>query len=518
VRRTAGITIVAIILAFIAYAKFGSHLPGIFGTGNISWQRLFQQLYLGADFMLGMPLRIVCNVVFGFILFGVIFQKFGGGETLMNLAYSIMGKFRGGPAKVAVIASSLFGSVSGSPVANVSASGMITIPLMKKTGYRAHYAGAVEAAASTGGQFMPPIMGAAAFIMAEFLGISYTEVVIAALFPSIIYYIGLFLQVDFQAAKRNIKGIAGEEIPTFIQSLKKGWLSLVPIFVLIWVLFILFISPGISALIGMFSAIIISLIKRDTRKLWNRQKILDVIHTTCKAMYAIVAVCAGAGLIVGLVAYTGLGLSFSQILTQAAGGYLPVLAIFTAIASIVLGMGMPTSAAYIMVSVLAAPAMVNLGVKPIIANLFVLYYATISMVTPPVCLAVFAASSIADAPYTKVATQSIKLSICGFFAPFFLIFNPGLVMIGSLGSIISDIFFAVLAIVLLAVSFEGYFLGKISKLERLIYLFGAIVIIYPSDILKYSTLLMIIVLYFFLHCKIRPAKINEKTESIPNEL
>ena len=504
IRRTAGLSILAIIIVFIAYAKFGSYLPGIFGAGNISWERLFQQLYLGADFMLGIPLKIVCSVVFGFILFGIIFIQFGGGETLMNLAYAIMGRFRGGPAKVAVIASSLFGSVSGSAVANVSASGMISIPLMKQSGYPSFYAGAVEAAASTGGQIMPPIMGAAAFILAEFLGISYAEVALAALFPAIIFYIGLFLQIDLQAVKRNIKGLPKEEIPSFSKTIKEGWPSLVPIFVLGWALFGLFLTPGISAMLGMASAIVISLLKKDTRALWSWERLLVVFHRACGAMFSIVAVCAGAGLIVGLVAYTGLGLSFSQILTQAAGGYLLVLALFAAVASIVLGMGMPTSAAYIMVSVLAAPAMISLGVKAITANLFVLYFATVSMVTPPVCLAVFAAASLAGAPFAKVAARSIMLSISGFFAPFFFLYNPGLVLIGSVFDIVTDILFATIAITLLAVSFEVYCLRRLEKLERAMYLIGAFLMIYPGNIIRMMILLFLCAVFFAFHLKLAP--------------
>jgi TRAP transporter 4TM/12TM fusion protein len=492
VRRTAGLAIVGVILVFVAYTKFGSYLPGIFGTGEISWSRLFQQIYLGADFMMGMPLRVVCSIVFGFILFGVIFLSFGGGDTLMNLAYSVMGRFRGGPAKVAVIASSLFGSISGSPVANVSASGMITIPLMKKTGYPDYYAGAVEAAASTGGQIMPPVMGAAAFILAEFLGISYATVVAAALVPAILFYAGLFIQIDLQAVKRHIKGMSREEVPSFVQALKSGWLSLVPVAVLIWALFVLFLAPGISALYGMTSAIIISLIKKETRALWSFKKLLGVLHSTCRAMFAIVAVCAGAGLIVGLVAYTGLGLSFSQMLTQAACGYLPILAILAAVASIVLGMGMPTAAAYIMVAVLAAPAMIDLGVEPIVAHLFVMYYAVLSMLTPPVCLAVFAAASLAEAPYAKIAAQSLKLSIAGFFTPFFFLFNPGVLMIGSTTEILTDIFFAFSAITILAVSFEGYFLRKIGKLGRFIYMAGAVAMVYPGNIFRLLILVLLL--------------------------
>ena len=490
-RRTVGLPIVIIILIFIAYAKFGYLLPGILGTGGITWSRLFQQLYVGADFMLGIPLKIVCGIVFGFIIFGVIFLRFGGGDTLMNLAYSLMGRFRGGPAKVAVISSSLFGTISGSPVANVSASGMITIPLMKKAGYQPHYAGAIEAVASTGGQIAPPIMGAAAFVLAEFLGIPYYKVAITAIIPALLFYIALFIQVDLQAIKLDLKGLPQDQIPSFKKTLSKGWIYLIPIVVLVYALFVLFLSPGVSAIYGVSTAIIISLLRKDTRALWSWGNILGVFHATNQAMFAIVAVCAGAGIIIGLVSYTGLGLSFSQILTQAAGGNLLVLAFLTAVASLILGMGMPTVAAYIMVAVLAAPAMVNLGVHPIIAHLFVLYFAVISMMTPPVCLAVFAASALAEAPYMQIAGQAVRLGIAGFVVPFAFLFNPGVVLIGSIGEIASGIFFILLAIFLFAFSFEGYLLSKLGWWERILFFIGAIILIMPNMFIRISVLLIL---------------------------
>ena len=491
VRRTAGLAVVAIILVFLIYAKFGYLIDGTLGTGHIKWNRLFQQLYLGADFMLGIPLKVVCQVVFGFILFGVVYLKLGGGDILMDLASSLMGGVRGGPAKVAVIASSLFGSISGSAVANVSATGMITIPLMKNTGYSAYYAGAVEAVASTGGQIMPPVMGAAAFVMAEFLGIPYFQVVIVAIVPALLYYLGLFIQIDLQAVKCGLKGLPQEQIPSFRKIIKKGWPYLLPMITLIYTLFFLFWPPGQAAVSGAVTAIIISFLKKDTRILWNKSKLFDIFMSISRAMFEVVTVCAGAGLIIGLVGYTGLGLSFSQLLTQAAGGNLLILAFYTAIASTILGMGMPTTAAYIMLAVLAAPAMVSLGIRPLTAHLFVFYFGTLSMLTPPVCLSVFAAASIANAPTGKIALQAVKLAIAGYVVPFVFLFNPGVVLVGSPLEIALSIFFIIIVISLFAISFEGYFLSKLGWWQRILFLIGSIAIAIPNFSLRLFGLLIV---------------------------
>jgi len=495
IRRTAGIAIVYIILTFILYAKFGYLISGILGTGRISWPRLFQQLYVGADFMLGTPLRVVCQIVFAFILFGNIYLKVGGGALIMDLSYALMGHVRGGPAKVAVVASSLFGTISGSAVANVSAVGTMTIPLMKKIGYPAYYAGAIEATGSTGGQIMPPVMGAAAFVMAEFLGIPYYQVVIIAIVPAILYYFSLFVQVDLEAIKLSLKGVPRAELPSIKETFSKGWIYFVPIFILVYSLFVLFLSPGVSALYAALSTIILSLIKRSTRDLWTWENILSILQNTSKAMFSVTAVCAGAGVIVGLVAYTGLGLSFSQLLTQVAGDNLFLLCIITAFASIILGMGMPTTAAYIMLAVLAAPAMVSAGVEPIVAHLFVFYFGIMSMLTPPVCLSVYAAASIADADYMKIAMQAIKLGIAGFIVPFMFIFNPGIVLIGSNFRIISDIFYAVLSILLISYSFEGYFMKKLSLINRVLSGAAAICIIIPITAIRIFGFLLTIIFF-----------------------
>jgi len=490
VRRTAGLPIVYIVLVFILYAKYGYLIPGILATGRISWPRLFQQLYVGADFMLGTPLKVICQIVFAFILFGSTYLRTGAGDFIMDLSSALLGHIRGGPAKVAIIASSLFGTISGSAVANVSAVGTLTIPLMRKVGYPAHYAGAIEATGSVGGQLMPPVMGAAAFVMAEFLGIPYYQVVIIAIVPAVLYYLSLFIQVDLQAIKLNLKGLPREELPSLKETIVKGWVYFIPIFVLVYTLFILFLSPGVCAIYSAFTAIIISLLKKNTRSFLTWGNVLNILQNTNKAMFSSVTVCAGAGFIVGIVSYTGLGLSFSQLLTKLAGNSLFLLCIFTGIASIILGMGMPTTAAYIMLAVLAAPAMVSMGVTPIVAHLFVFYFGTLSMITPPVCLSVYAAASIADADYMKIAVQAIKLAIVGYIIPFIFVYNNGVLLIGSYFTIFSDIFYTILCILLISFALEGYLIKKLSIVKKLLLGISGICIVIPLPLVRILGLLL----------------------------
>jgi len=480
VRRTVSWPIVIIVLLFILYAKFGNLVPGILETKGLTWSRLFSQLYLGAEFMLGVPLRVACLIVFGYIFFGQVIFQTGGGEFLIKLAQSLMGRYRGGTAKVAVLASSFFGSISGSAVANVAATGMVTIPLMKKSGYSPTYAGAIEATASTGGQIMPPIMGAAAFIIAEFLGISYPMVVIAAIVPALLYYLGAYLQIDLRAASSGLKGMSPEEIPSLKKTLRQGWVFIIPLAVLIIALFVLFVSPGAAALYSIGAVVIVTLLKRETRRVWSWSRLLSIFQQTSRSMFELTAICAAAGLVVGIVGYTGLGLSLSRVLIETSGGNLLLLAVLTAVTSTILGMGMPTTAAYILLAVLAAPALVSLGVEPILAHLFVFYFGTLSMLTPPVCLAAYTAASIAGAPQMPLAFRAMRLAIAGYVVPIFFLFNPGLAFIGSPMEIILAILFGVLAIALFAFGLEGYLLRKLGWLERVLFAIAAITMCIPS--------------------------------------
>lgn len=504
VRRVTGWTIVVIILVFILYAKFGYLVPGVLRIKGLSWSRLFSQLLLGSDFMFGIPLRVAGLMVFGFVLFGNVIMRTGGGEFLFDVAQSLMGRFRGGPAKVAVLASTFFGMLSGSAVANVAGTGMVTIPLMKRVGYSPIYAGAIEATASTGGQILPPVMGAAAFVMAEFLGISYPTVVVAALIPALLYYLGLFLQIDLQAAKGGFKGLQEKDIPSFKKTLSQGWIYIIPLIALIYTLFILFMPPGAAALYSAGTTVIATLLTKKSRSLWTWAKVSEILERTSRTLFEVIAISAAAGFVVGIVGYTGLGLSLSRVLTKAAGGSLILLALFTAVTSTILGMGMPTTAAYILLAVLAAPALTNLGIEPILAHLFIFYFGTFSMITPPVCLAAYTAGSIAKAPQLPLAFRAIRLAIAGYIVPFVFLYAPSLALIGSLKNIVMNVSAAVVALTLFCFGIEGYIFRALKWFERILCIGAGILIIIPAWSTRFFGLaILILFLIFPLFKKIR---------------
>jgi TRAP transporter 4TM/12TM fusion protein len=519
IRRTSGMTVPIVILIFIAYAKWGYLLHGILSAAPLTWSRLWQQLLIGSDAMLGIALRIACGTVFGFIFFGEVYLKLGAGEFIMDLSTSLLRKVRGGPAKLAVISSLLFGTISGSAVANVVATGMYTIPLMKKTGYPPYYAGAVESVASTGGQLMPPVMGAAAFVMAAYLGVPYQTVCIVAIIPALLYYFGLFVQVDSQAGKIGL-GSSLVDIKPIGSILKKGWVLIPPIVALIYTLFVLYLEPAFCTLIAIVVAYLCALFTKSTRaSFWHLKAVKEEFQRVSRSMFSIISISAGAGLIIGVVAYTGLGISFSQILVMAAGGSLFFLALLVAIASAILGMGMPTTPAYIMLAVLAVPAMLKLGVTPMIAHLFVFYFGTLSMITPPICLAVFAAATISGAKVNTIGWQAVKLGIAGFIVPFIFLFNPALALVSGTGiQRLVVIAFTFVAIYLVAVFFEGYALKNILSLPvRLLAILGAVILIIPNpgfihlELLVIKTVVLLLVLFFiYIITKKNKTVISEK--------
>jgi TRAP transporter 4TM/12TM fusion protein len=505
IRRTSGWTVVVVILVFICYAKWGYLLHGILSASTLRWSRLWQQLLIGSDAMLGISLRIACGTVFGFIFFGEVYLKLGAGEFIMDLSSALLGNVRGGPAKLAVISSLLFGTISGSAVANVVATGMYTIPLMKKTGYPAYYAGAVESVASTGGQIMPPVMGAAAFMMAAYLGVPYQTVCIMAIIPALLYYFGLFIQVDSQAGKLQLLPYKGE-VKSVIGILKKGWILIPPITVLLYFLFVVYLEPGFCALIAIAVAYLCALLTKSTRaRFWSLRAVKEEFQRVSRSMFTIISISAGAGLIIGVIAYTGLGISFSQILVGAAHGSLLFLALLCAVASTILGMGMPTTPAYIMLAVLAVPAMVSIGVTPKIAHLFIFYYGTLSMITPPICLAVFAAATISGAPVNKIGWQSVKLGVGGFVTPFIFLFSPALALVGGTWmERLTITVFSFVGLYLVAIFFEGYALHNFLSLPvRLLAVLSGILLMLPAsnnflhfDLTILKTILTLLVLFF----------------------
>ena len=429
-RRFCGAAITILTVVFIAYGFFGHNLGGIFEGAAVSPTRLILYFYADSGGVPGLILSIVCSVVFGFLLMGELMKTSGGGQFLTDISLSLMGHYRGGPAKVSIVASSIFGSISGSTVGNVMSTGVVTIPLMKKTGLPGYFAAAVEAIASNGGQLAPPVMGATAFLIAEFLDIPYLEVVGAAALPAIIYYVILFAQVDLMAKDNNLRGLKKSETPVFSKLIKQKGLHLIPIVSLIFLMFVIGLQPAKSALMSGFLAILAGLILRTVKP--SLSLIMEFLGNVSKTLIPIILIGGAAGIIVGVLNITGLGFNLTLGLTEIGAQYgLLVMLILTGIIAIILGMGMPTAAVYIVLSVVLAPAVIEMGVPVLAAHLFIFYFGLLSMITPPVAVASFVAAGIAEASLWRTSFTAIKLGIAAYFLPFLFVYNDSLLLRGT---------------------------------------------------------------------------------------
>lgn len=465
-RRIYGWPLVILASLFILYARFTWIIPGMFGGRGFSWKRLASFLYLDTGSILGFVAMVVFGLVFSFILFGRVLFTTGGGEFFTDISLALMGRRRGGPAKVAVLASSLFGTLSGSASANVVVTGSITIPMMKKIGYRPEVAAAIESVASSGGCLMPPVMGVTAFVIAEFLAIPYREVVIAALIPAILYYLSLFVQVDLEAAKLGLKGLPAEQLPPFRRVLPQGWVFILPIMILIYCLFILYLSPAKSALYALGSLIVVSLFQK--KRVFTVDKLIACLEDTGRLMVEIGVITAVAGMVIGVVSLTSLGILFSELLISLSGGNIYLLLFLTAIASIILGMGMPITASYIVLAVLAAPALIDLGLEPLAAHLFIFYFSLLSFITPPVCVAIYIASPIAGSEPMRTALQALKFAIVAYIVPFIFIVHPQLLLRGNILEIILIVSTSLVGFLALAIAVQGYLFSKLTLPIRLV--------------------------------------------------
>jgi len=409
---------------------------------------------------LGLPLIVASGIVLPFVLLGQSLFATGGGSFFTDLAMALMGKYRGGPAKVAIFGSTLFGTISGTAVSNVVTTGIITIPLMKKNRYRPEVAGAVEAVASTGGQIMPPVMGSAAFLIAEFLEMPYSQVVVAALVPALLYYFVLFVQVDLEAAKHNITGLPAESLPKIWGVLGKGWQFLLPLAVLIYGLFFLNFPPGKAGMVAVGSLIFVALFSKTARP--SGPEVGKVLKGTGRALLEISVITGIAGTIIGVLNLSGLGFSVSLSLVHLGGNSLFLLLVLAALLSILLGMGMPTVSVYILLAMLVAPALEKLGLMPIAAHLFLLYFGILSMITPPVAIASFAAAAVAGTEPMRTGWESVKLGIMAYIVPFIFVYSPALLLKGSILDILWTVGRASLGAFLLGVALRGFLYRKIS--------------------------------------------------------
>lgn len=483
-RRATGWVLVIIAGSLLIYNFVGPWLPGLLGHKGYSVARVISQMYLTTEGIFGIPLGVSANYIFLFIFLTSMLEKLGMGDFLLRLAMAIMGRFTGGPAKTAVVASGFMGSLSGSAVANVVGTGTFTIPLMIRNGYERHFAGAVEACASSGGQLMPPIMGAAAFIIAEFLGISYIEVVIAAIIPALLYYLCILFGVHFEASRLNLVGLSKKDLPSLKKVLKEGGHFLIPIFVLIFFLGVLRYTPIRSGFYAIVSMFIVSLLKPETRITWERFK--EGAVAAAKNTVTVALACATAGLVIGSINLTGLGLKISSFIISISGGILWLALILTAVVALIMGMGLPATAAYIVSGTLAAPALVKLGLVPLAAHLFVFYFAIISAITPPVALAAYAASGIAQDNPFKIGVTACKLGLAAFIVPFMFAYEPLLIAEGDILRILWASATAVLGVASLAAGVIGFVVKPAKIYERVLFIGGAVMLLYAgvfSDIL-----------------------------------
>jgi TRAP transporter 4TM/12TM fusion protein len=500
-RRVVGIVLPIVTLFFVIHPFVSNYLPGILFGRGYSLERITTQFFLpSGDGIFGMPLEIAATIVIAFLLFGQMFMASGGGETIMNLALSIVGHVRGGSAKAAVVASGLFGSLSGSPASNVATTGTFTIPMMKKMGYSPQFAAAVEASASNGGQLLPPVMGVAAFVMAEMLRMKYVEVCYVAFIPAILYYIFVFLQVDFEAGRKRLHGLPISELPSFKNTIKNGYIHLVPVIVLIYFLFFLRRSPELSAFWATVSIFLVTIFSKKTRL--GLSKITNALEETGKFVIIVGLSCAMAGLMMGSVSLTAIALSISGNIVNFAGGNLFLLLLLAALASFVFGMGMTSIPCYIFVAIMVAPALEQMGIRTIGAHLFVFWLAIASFITPPVCLAAYVAAAISKTSPMLTGVYATRLGIGNFIIPFAFIYNPGLILNDTALNIALVIIFTIVGIFSIAVGFEGYLFKKLSWWQRILFLINGILLFFPNWWIR-SLVLVVLMPFVVLQFKNR---------------
>ncbi len=493
-RRVVGLPLASIAAFFAGYMYFGSYLPGIMKGLQFTLPEVVEQIYLTGEGVFSIPLGVSATFVMIFLIFGGFLEKSGIGEYFMDFAQAFSGTTPGGPAKIAVVSSCLFGSISGSAVANVYGTGTFTIPLMKRLGYQPYFAGAVEAVASSGGQIMPPIMGAGAFIMASLLGIQFREVIIAAAFPALLYYGAVFLMVHLRAVKVGIRGLSPEELPSKLYVLKNSY-KLIPIIGLLYMLLTGY-TPMLAAVVGIGMAWVISLF--DPKRRMGIKEILDAIYCGSINITVVAIACAAAGVVVGSVSLTGIGFKIVGLIFSLARD-IPFLAlILIMLVSLVLGMGLPTTAAYILAAALGVPALTKLGFNPLSAHLFVFYFAIISNITPPVALAAYAASSVAGSQPNKTGFQAMRLGILAFIVPFAFCYDSGLILHGTMFQNLAAIAGGITAAMALGFSVEGFMAGPLKPIHRFIFLTIGICSLTPVLLIKIPAIATVILLIVIL--------------------
>jgi len=495
-RRTIGWSFTLIAVFALLYARFGAYLPLLLGHKSHSLSRIVDATFLTMQGVYSSLIGVSATYIYLFILFGSFLKEVGGGDFFINLALGLTGHVRGGPAKTAVIASSLFGMVSGSGMANVASTGQITIPLMKKTGYEPYFAGAVETVASTGGLIMPPIMGMSIFIMMEILAVPYITIIQSAIIIALLYYFGVFLVVDLEAVRLGLKGLPKADIPIIKKTLKEGWPFLIPPFILIYLLAVVRSSATMSAFWAVISIPLCTFFKKSTRIGW-RQVISALEKAAYNALPIIGVVCL-AGVVMGMISLSGLGLKLTSIIIMLSGGNLLALLILTMISCIVMGMGLPAVAAYIITSVLIAPALTQIGIAPFVAHMFIFYFSCMAGLTPPMAPFAFVAAGIAQAPMMKTAVTAWRLALPIFLLAYAFVYNPSLLLIGSFSNIFITVITSLVSVIAISVSLEGYFFIKLPVYQRISLFFSSIILLFPSLYVRLGGLSIFAVIYLFM--------------------
>ncbi|WP_408011251.1 TRAP transporter permease [Pseudalkalibacillus sp. A8] len=512
-RRTIGMPLAIISIVFLLYAYFGNYLSGPLQHKGYDVSEILRYQVMGLEGVFGVALGVAATFIFLFIFYAGVLQASGGGDFFINIATSLFGRVRGGPAKISVLSSSLFGSISGSAVANVAGTGTFTIPLMKKTGYSARFSGAVEAVSSSGGQFMPPIMGASAFLIAEILEISFWEVAMAAAIPAILYYLSIFIMVDLEASKRNIRGMDKKDVPSKRETLKHGWHFIISPVVLVYLLMVVQWSPTKAGFWTIIVTILSTFINPKNRMTFSQ--IINSMRTSAIGTLETTVACACVGMVVGVIMQTGLGFSLSSLIIQFSQGNVILLLVLTMICSLILGMGLPTVAAYIILSIMVAPTLISMGINPIASHLFIFYFGIISAITPPVALASYVAAGLSGDKPLGTSLVSLKLGLPAFLLPFMFVLGPQLILEGSAIDVILSFLTAVIGIFALAVGVQMYFTRKLNYLESGLLIMGALLSLHPNYITDIIGIGMsvVVILFIYLGTKTKQRNIEADKET-----
>ncbi len=495
-RRIVGLGLPIITIIFVAYAFLGEYIPGELGHRGYNLSRIITTLY-SYDGILGIPTAVAGTFVAMFLVFGAFLEATGAGDFFMELAKGLAGSRRGGPAKIATVSSAFFGSISGSAVANVAATGTFTIPMMKRSGYSPTFAAAVESTASIGGQFMPPIMAAGAFIMAEILGVSYLTIIRAALIPAVMYFVTIWIVIDLRAAKTGLKGIPKKDLPVVSSLLKSQGYILIPLIVLIVMLVVFKTSAIKAAFWSMISTILVSYIRRQTRL--SPRGILGALEKGGRGIITVIAPCACAGIVVGAVGLTGFGMKLASIIIDYSGGFQFVALVLSMLVALIFGMGLPTTVSYLLCVAVLAPSLIEVGILPLAAHLFIFIYACLSGITPPVGLAAFTGAGISGSPPMRTAIQAVKLGIAAFFLPFVFSYHTSFLLIGTWKEIAQAVFTGLIGCWAVAVFLEGWFMGPLNRLIRFLFVAAAACLILPgwmTDVIGLALVVFTILLCF----------------------